>query len=56
MKGSELGDTLYAEYQSGLPSQSWTNMIPIDFTKPDFIEYYNATADKYGCVTVGGRL
>ena len=28
-------------------NQSWTNMINIDFTKVDFVEYYNSAADKW---------
>ena len=47
MPGSPMGDTLYAEYQSGAMNQSWTNMINIDFTKVDFVEYYNSAADKW---------
>lgn len=47
MPGSKLGDTLYAEYQSGANDQSWTNMINIDFTKVDFIEYYDSSTDPW---------
>lgn len=47
MKGSKLGNTLYAEYQSGDQHQSWTNMINIDFTKVDFVEYYNNDNDEW---------
>lgn len=47
MPGSELGDTLYAEYQSGAANQTWTNMIPIDFKTADFVEYYDSSKDKW---------
>jgi hypothetical protein len=32
MKGSELGNTLYAEYETGGPGQTWSNMINIQVT------------------------
>ena len=44
MAGSALGNTLYAEYQSGWLNQSWTNMKSIDYTKIDFVEYVAAPA------------
>lgn len=43
MLGSEFGDTLYAEYQSG----SQIAAPGIDFSAPDFIELFNVTADKW---------
>ena len=42
MEGSEFGDSLYAEYQSG--DQGTAN---IDFTHVDFVEYFNLTADNW---------
>lgn len=47
MPGSAMGDTLYAEYQSGASNQSWTNMINIDFDKVDFVEYYDSSTDPW---------
>ena len=42
MKGSKLGDTLYAEFKTG--NQKHRN---IEFRKPDFIEYYDHTTDPW---------
>ena len=42
-----MGYTLYPKYHSFAMNQSWTNMINIDFTKVDFVEYYNSAADKW---------
>lgn len=47
MEGSAMGNTLYAEYQSGFLNQSWTHMKDIDFTTVDFVEYYNVSNDPW---------
>ena len=28
-------------------NQTWTNMIAIDFTKVDFVEYYDSSSDPW---------
>lgn len=42
MPGSEFGDTMYAEFQTG--NQNSKN---IDFSNPDFYEFYNVTVDPW---------
>jgi len=42
MPGSELGDTLYAEFETGDQKES-----NLEFIKPDFIEYYNHSSDPW---------
>ncbi len=37
----EFGDSLYAEFQTGVQSARFE----VDFSKVDFVEYYNLTAD-----------
>jgi hypothetical protein len=42
MAGSEFGDTLYSEFQSGNQQ-----VADVNFTQVDFVEYYNLTADTW---------
>lgn len=42
MPGSEFGDTMYAEFQTGNQ-----NNADVDFANPDFHELYNCTADPW---------
>lgn len=44
LEGSEFGDTLYAEYQTGNQNEA---PYGINFTRVDFVEYYNLTADTW---------
>lgn len=42
MEGSAFGDVSYAEYQTGNQGEA-----DIDFTKVDFVEFFNLTADSW---------
>ena len=46
MKGSEYGDTLYAEFQRGSLYNTHREN-PIDFASPDFYEIYDSSADPW---------